>query len=37
MSTTEITKRVFNPVTGKYYSITERTNAHTKPDEIKGL
>jgi hypothetical protein len=37
MSTAEITKRVFNPVTGKYYSITERSSAYTKPGEIRGL
>lgn len=37
MSITEVTKRVFNPVTGKYYSITERSSAYTEPGEIRGL
>ena len=37
MSSTEITNRVFNPVTGKYYSITKRPSAFTKPGEIRGL
>lgn len=37
MSTSEITKRVFNPVTGRYYSITERSSAYAKLGEIRGL
>ena len=37
MSTADITKRVFNPVTGKYYSITERSSIYTEPGQIKGL
>jgi hypothetical protein len=37
MSTADITKRVFNPVTGKYYFIKKRSSAYTKPGEIRGL
>lgn len=37
MGITEITKRIYNPVTGKYYTITNRSSAYTEPGQIKGL
>jgi len=30
-------KRIFNPVTGKYYKIRERSSKYGEPGEIKGL
>lgn len=32
-----MTKRVYNPVTKKYYSVRERTTKNGKKGEIKGL
>ena len=30
-------KRIYNPVTKKYYMIRERSSKHKKPGEIMGL
>jgi hypothetical protein len=30
-------KRIYNPVTGKYYEVRQRSSKHGKAGEIKGL
>jgi hypothetical protein len=30
-------KRIYNPVTGKYYEVRQRSSKHGKPGQIKGL
>jgi len=37
MGATEIKKRIYNPVTGKYYELRERTSKGGIAGQIKGL
>jgi hypothetical protein len=35
--TTKKRKRIYNPVTGKYYEVRQRSSKYGKPGQIKGL
>ncbi len=30
-------KRIYNPVTGKYYEVRQKSSKYGKPGQIKGL